>query len=400
MHPLPVAVAWLALAGPALAQSTGRTLSVSAPPVVGYTAVFQLNHPVGAAGNFYAFLWCMPQFAGTFPLSVPGMTLHGTLRVDPATTVAAFTGMLGGSGSVQHTLAVPNDPSFTGVSWDLQTADLAAASLAIYFSDNELALSITQIPPSNLVPIAPGTFAMGSNASTSSPYLSDPIERPVHQVTISRPFWIGAHEVTQAEYLAVMSTNPSFHQGPAYPNSPQRPVENVTWFQARAYCQALTAIEQAANRVPTGYQYRLPTEAEWEYCCRAGTTSEYAYGPTLACSQASFNYSYHTNTTCGTNATSVVGSHAANAWGLYDTHGNVTEWCRDAGSWTNPYAVSTYPTGPVVDPFVSAGSEKALRGGSYGDFSFRCRSAYRAWRDPFGADRLIGFRVVLGPIMP
>lgn len=398
MSPLRLLVCVLAIAVPALTQTTGRNLAVVAPPIIGYSAVFDLTHPTNTAGNPYVILWCMPQYPGIYPLTVPGLTLNGALRVDPTTSFAAFSGVFGASGRVQHSIAIPHDPLLVGFSWDLQSVDLAVVPPSVSFSDNDLALSIASVPPSSMVPIAPGSFLMGSNATTNSPYFGHPVERPVHQVTISRAFWIGAHEVTQAEYLAVMATNPSRYQGPSYPNAPQRPVESMSWFAAVAYCQALNAIEQTAGRVPPGYQYRLPTEAEWEYCCRAGTTTEYAFGPSLDCSQASFGYNYHTNAYCGYSATSVVGSFAPNAFGLYDMHGNVREWCLDSGNAI--VNTSTYPSSPVVDPVVRSGPDKVLRGGSYSTYSFECRSAHRAWMWPFNADYTVGFRVVLAPILP
>jgi formylglycine-generating enzyme required for sulfatase activity len=110
---------------------------------------------------------------------------------------------------------------------------------------------------------------------------------------------------------------------PIPPNAPQLPVERVSWQDAMAYCAALTATEAAAGRVPAGYQYRLPTEAEWEYLCRAGTTTEWNTGTSLACGQANFNV-------CGPVQTTVGGTYASNPWGLFDTHGNVWEMCLDA----------------------------------------------------------------------
>lgn len=250
-----------------------------------------------------------------------------------------------------------------------------------------------QVP--NMVRIAPGTFQMGSNATTGEPYFSQASERPVHAVTISRPFWIGRYEVTQAEYQAVMGANPSTFQGASWPNSQNRPVENVSWNDAMAYCATLTARERTAGRLPTGYQYRLPTEAEWEYCCRAGTTTEFHYGPTLLCGQANFNYSYHSNTICNSSSTVVVGGYVPNAWGLHDMHGNVVEWCLD--SWDES---ANYPSAAVTDPWVSSGPYRVGRGGSWNDISGHCRSANRYWYSlPAYGVSFIGFRVVLAPVL-
>jgi formylglycine-generating enzyme required for sulfatase activity len=231
-------------------------------------------------------------------------------------------------------------------------------------------------PALNMVPIAPGTFQMGSTAGNSN-------EQPVHQVTLSTPFWMGKYEVTQAEYQSVVGSNPSSFQGANWPNAPSRPVEQVSWNNAVAYCQALTAIEQAAGRVPQGYQYRLPTEAEWEYCCRAGTTTEWSTGTSLSTSQGNFDNAL--------GQTAVVGSYAPNAFGLHDMHGNVWEWCLDA--------YTSYAPGPVTDPFVNGGPIRVIRIGSWGSTAFNCRSAVRFYSTPGISNTYGGFRVVLAPVL-
>jgi formylglycine-generating enzyme required for sulfatase activity len=244
----------------------------------------------------------------------------------------------------------------------------------------------TPIP--GMMPIPAGTFQMGSNATTGPPYYSMSGERPVHQVTISSPFWMGRHEVTQAEYQALMGSNPSNYLGAT------RPVERVSWHQARAYCTALTA-QQTAN-LPAGYEYRLPTEAEWEYACRAGTTTEFHYGPDLFCNQARFDHSEHTNPPAPCNngpGAGPVGSYAPNALGLYDMHGNVGEWCLDSSP-------RLYTSAPVTDPFVTGGPTKTHRGGGWHLPSNQCRSAARSYGSaPSVSFDTLGFRVVLAPIL-
>jgi len=386
-----------ALSVPAVAQvATGRTMQLLAPAVIGQTVSFRIASPATAAGNFYVVLWCAPPFAGTAALSVPGFTLLGAVLVDPPRSVSAVAGHLGATGSATHGVTIPNDLSFVGYAWDLQSADFDASTPTLWFSDDELTLVVANTPAPNMVWIPAGTFPMGSNAGPPDgvpPYNPQANERPVHQVTISRPFWIGRHEVTQAEYQALMGTNPSFHQGPAWPNSGNQPVEMVAHNAAMAYCAALTAQQAAIGRVPTGYQYRLPTEAEWEYCCRAGTTTEFHCGPTLVCGQANFYYSMHTGSSCNSLGTAVVGSYAANAWGLHDMHGNVWEWCLDA--WDGS---ANYPSGPVVDPFVQSGPWQVYRGGSWMGNSYYCRSACRS--GGYMPGRHLGFRVVLAPVLP
>jgi hypothetical protein len=280
-------------------------------------------------------------------------------------------------------LTIPNDSYFLGLDLYLQALALEGFGYPRFATvTNGVGIRIgnpvSVTPPGppasfNMVAIPAGTFQMGSLAGQAN-------EQPVHAVTITRPFWVGKYEVTQAEYQAVMSSNPSAFQ------SPQRPVEQVSWNNAMSYCSALTATEAAAGRVPAGYQYRLPTEAEWEYVCRAGTTTEWNTGASLTISQASFN-----NPSGG--QTNVVGSYPANPWGVFDTHGNVWEWCLD--SWDNS---ANYPSSVVSDSYVSVGPVRVIRGGSFFDSAAVCRSACRNSLFPveFGT---VGFRVVLAPAL-
>jgi formylglycine-generating enzyme required for sulfatase activity len=241
-------------------------------------------------------------------------------------------------------------------------------------------------PIPGMVPIPAGTFSMGSNAPSGLPYYGSANEQPVHQVTISSLFWMSQHEVTQAEYQALIGTNPAYHSGAT------RPVEVVSWHDARAYCAALTG--QQAGNLPPGYEYRLPTEAEWEYACRAGTTTEFHGGPDLFCDHARFYNSYHATPpqVCPSpSATEPVGSYAPNAFGLYDMHGNVREWCLDS------YAL--YSSTAITDPFVTGGLYRVFRGGCWNDNSAFCRSAIRNDYNSGYAIGYIGFRVVLAPIL-
>jgi hypothetical protein len=233
------------------------------------------------------------------------------------------------------------------------------------------ALGPVVVPLPNFVAIPAGTFQMGSTAGS-------PNEQPVHQVTITQPFWMGKYEVTQAEYQAVMGSNPSYFPGVS------RPVEQITWNNAMAYCAALTTTERAAGRVPAGYQYRLPTEAEWEYCCRAGTTTEWNTGTSLGSAQANI----------GSGQTVNVGSYSANAFGLFDMHGNVWEWCLDAWDGSN-----NYPASAVSDPYVTSGPDRVYRGGGWYFSVVYCRSAFRGVNYPGYSYGDIGFRVVLAPVL-
>jgi formylglycine-generating enzyme required for sulfatase activity len=206
-------------------------------------------------------------------------------------------------------------------------------------------------------------------------------EQPVHSVSVTRPFWVGKFEVTMAEYTSVMGGVPSA-------GTAQFPVAGVTWDAAMNYCAALTVAETAAGRVPAGYQYRLPTEAEWEYCCRAGTTTEWNTGAILTASQANIYYGYPLWTT------RPVGSYSPNPWGIYDMHGNVSEWCLDL--WDGS---PNYPSTHVADPYESNGLQRILRGGSAGSEAISCRSASRQSASPASQGNGIGLRVVLAPAM-
>jgi formylglycine-generating enzyme required for sulfatase activity len=258
--------------------------------------------------------------------------------------------------------------------------------------------------PPEMVWIPPGTFVMGSPASEAERY-SDETQ---HTVTLSQGFYMGKYLVTQADYLAVVGNNPSYFttrdwNGNPIPVDLNRPVEQVSWYDATNYCGRLTQQEQAAGRLPAGWVYRLPTEAEWEYACRAGTTTAFYCGSALLSGMANFDGQYGYDASVGDiynangiylDRTAAVGSYQPNAWGLYDMAGNVWEWCMD---WYGAYAAGsvTDPTGPP------SGSYRVGRGGSWYYYAGYCRSAFRDFdfNPPDGYDYL-GFRVVLAPGQP
>jgi formylglycine-generating enzyme required for sulfatase activity len=262
--------------------------------------------------------------------------------------------------------------------------------------------------PAKLVWIPAGTFAMGS--PTNEPARLDD-EGPQTTVTISRGFWMGKHEVTQGEYLNVMGSNPSYFNGDRsgdpyydmdYGFDLTRPVERVSWSDATNYCARLTDRDRLAGRLPAGCVYRLPTEAEWEYGCRAETMTPYHYGYELRSGMANFdghyeyppceggpNYCYNPSGNYPRRTIAVEG-YGPNAWGLYDMHGNVGEWCLDWYTGSLPGGSVTDPQGP------GSGSNRVIRGGSWYDMAHSCRSAYRNSRYPVGyRDFNQGFRVVL-----
>jgi formylglycine-generating enzyme required for sulfatase activity len=243
-------------------------------------------------------------------------------------------------------------------------------------------------PSTNLVWIPPGTFTMGSPTGEAS--RED--QETQHLVTISRGFWMGKYLVRQGDYFAVTGDNPSHFQG-----DPDLPVEQVSWLDATNYCGLRAQQEQAAGLIPSNCVYRLPTESEWEYSCRALTTTAFYLGNTLRSGQANFDGRYEYDSTIGdidnTNGvwlerTTPVGTYAPNQWGLYDMIGNLDEWCHDL------YAL--YPPGPATDPQgAGAGYYRVFRGGGWYNSGNVCRSAQRGDVDQTLYTDVIGFRVVL-----
>jgi formylglycine-generating enzyme required for sulfatase activity len=217
-------------------------------------------------------------------------------------------------------------------------------------------------------------------------------EGPQHQVTVSA-FYMGKYQVTQAEFEAVMGTNPSNFKGA------NLPVNMVHWSEAVEYCNRLSqqegltqAYSISGSSVTCDWNasgYRLPTEAEWEYACRAGTTTPFSTGNNITTDQANYNgdYPYNNNATGIYRITTTpVGSFAPNPWGLYDTHGNLFEWCWD---WYGSYSsgAQNNPRGPV------SGVVRISRGGSWSDTGTVLRSAYRGVINPSGRLNFLGFRV-------
>lgn len=220
--------------------------------------------------------------------------------------------------------------------------------------------------------IPAGTFTMGAAPDDLN---AQPNEIPAHTVVLTGGFWMCDHEVTQAEYQTVVGSSPSEFQGM------DRPVENVSWYDAVAYCQKLTEREVKAGRISRRYAYRLPTEAEREYACRAGTTGP-RYGELDAIAWWSGNSGGQTHP---------VKRKQPNAWGLYDMLGNVDEWCAD---W-----FGGYPTESVIDPTGPiAGSKRVLRGGSWFFEELVLRASSRGVTDPELAFTDTGFRVVLSEV--
>ena len=230
--------------------------------------------------------------------------------------------------------------------------------------------------PLEMIAIQPGAFMMGSPPRERN---RDSNEGLQHPVTISQAFYMGKYEVTQAQWQAVMGTNPSHHRGNA-----NHPVEQVSWDDCQAFVQKM-------NLLGVG-EFRLPTESEWEYVCRAGTTERFSYGDALECSDTTgycesmdrYMWWGGNNTPYGTKD---VGLKLPNPWGLYDLHGNVYEWCED---W---YGV--YSDDPVTDPQgPSEGTHRVGRGGSWSLGALYCRSAARNYYVQTASYYFNGLRLV------
>jgi len=246
-----------------------------------------------------------------------------------------------------------------------------------------------------LVRIEPGTFSMGSPPGEKDRD-GDEFQHPVE---ISKPFFMGIHEVTQAQYQRIIGKNPSWFsaQGDgngkvAGLNTDDFPVEQVSWNDAMEFCRTASNLPQVKAQ---GWLVDLPTEAEWEYACRAGTKTPFHFGDTISTDQANYNGNYtYGNGAKGVNRerTVKVGSFAANAWGLYDMHGNVCEWCKD---W---YDKDYYKNSVRLDPQGPGdGKFRVLRGGSWHLNPRYCRSAYRNnVVSPDSRYNDVGFRVVVG----
>jgi len=210
-----------------------------------------------------------------------------------------------------------------------------------------------------------GTFKMGGKGYGD--------EKPVHEVTLDG-FWLSKYQVTQAQYEAIMGKNPARFKGP------NKPVECVSWNDAKEYCRRLSE--------ETGGRFVLPSETQWEFACRGGSELEYCFGDK---EEELEDYAWYGNNS--NDETHSVGLRKPNAWGLYDMHGNVWEWCED--DWHDNYEKAPGDGKPWVDE--PRGNRRVLRGGSWYYFSFFCRSAYRFNNAPDITNFNFGFRLARTP---
>jgi uncharacterized protein (TIGR02996 family) len=324
--------------------------------------------------------------------------LRGT-RVTDRGVRALLNGRLG---SHLHTL------DLAGTTLNKRTAQAVMAFHSARPADprretNALGMELALIPA--------GRFRMGSTRSEEA---HETCEGPRHDVTISRPFYLGTCPVTQAQFEAVMGRNPSHFDSYRTPHagSPGHPVEQVTWYDAVEFCNRLSSLPQERA---AGLSYRLPTEAEWEYACRAGTTTPFSFGATLTDADANCDAtSAYGAARSGRfpDHTTPVGSYPANPWGLCDMHGNVYEWCSDwFRSTYYRRSPKTDPLGPETGeqqassspkredpPGPESGEQRVIRGGSWLIYPRYCRSALRNDWEPNLSDtnannHMIGFRV-------
>ncbi|MDB6092674.1 MAG: Serine/threonine-protein kinase PknB [Verrucomicrobia bacterium] len=234
----------------------------------------------------------------------------------------------------------------------------------------------TPVAGIRMVWIRPGTFTMGSPLDEAG---REKNEGPQTRVRITKGFWLGNTPVTRKQWFALMATDPSDYRD----SGPDAPVEQISWVAAMAYCRRLTERESAAERLPSGYIYTLPTEAQWEYACRAGTNGPLYNSPLDAVAWSEGNRG-------GRKGPHPVGQKKPNAWELFDMLGNVFQLCR---GWDNIYA-----GGEAVDnPGTLADDRRVARGGSWSTRASTCRAAYRLRVRSSSEEDNVGFRVALAP---
>ena len=375
--------------GPATVLVTTAAGTYTAPQTFTYmpASVSAIAPNVGTTTGGYQITITGAYLALTTGVTIGGTPCTGVTVVD-ATTVTAITPtgtpgntdvvISGGKGTITVvggyryvTVVVPSwatlvelipDPAV--VMDPALNAAITASGLAWRVRDTATQIEMLLVPA--------GTFTMGCTASKAWGCLGD--ENPTHSVTLTQAFYMGRYEVTQGQCVATMGSNPSYFQGASYPDAANRPVETVSWDTIQGYLSM------------TGM--RLPSEAEWEYACRAGTTTAFNNGSSDDATVGNIAW-YNGNSG---NQTHAVGGKAANALGLHDMSGNVWEWMNDRyGSTYYSMSPSTNPLGPVF------GMNLVLRGGSWYSYTNLVRSSYRTYLTPDYLSHNFGFRVAKAP---
>ena len=282
------------------------------------------------------------------------------------------------------------------VQMDKPVSSVESISTPKIKEEKNLTIPLSEKVSLDMIWIEPGSFMMGSPVGE----LGRDDGETQHRVTLTKGYWLGKYEVTQEQYKAIMGNNPSKFVGD------NLPVEQVSWDDAMEFCRKLT--DRLGDTLPKGYKCSLPTEAQWEYACRAGTTSSLNSGKNVTSAEMGekgvcdnldevgwyWMNGGMKNWNGGNNPSTCThpgGMKKPNAWGLYDMHGNVCEWCLDAPIFYTSSLV-TDPKGP------STGAHRVCRGGSWYDVPRYCRSASRNCHAPGYRDFSLGFRLAIIPI--
>jgi formylglycine-generating enzyme required for sulfatase activity len=271
----------------------------------------------------------------------------------PPPNAAVLGGVVGEKRKLANELGLNNELAYELIQthdlFSFETVTIGRDKIAIhskkqaFYYTEKLGNGITI----DMVYIPAGSFMMGSDLESD--------EQPIHQVNL-KSFYLAKYPTTQAQYMAVMGNNPS-----GFTEDDRHPVECVLWEDAIEFCQKLSNI--------TGRKYTLPSESQWEYACRAGTTTQFSYGEVISMSLANYNGYTYKNPLA---KTTPVGKYPANAWGLYDLHGNVCEWCLD--NWHDDYRGAPTDGSAWIDESLK---EHSFRGGSWYYLAKYCRSSWR-----------------------
>ena len=380
VHALWLLIVLLVLAPPAPGQDATLLLTVASDALSAGDSLSVWMTALNPTGN--DLVWTFPAAVKSKFISPRG-TVDGSLVLQTAET-NLVTITPGTFARREYVAAVPDSVAgqvvleFPGLDVNRVVLDVEARPAdATHPAPATTSSSSNRVIPGlnlELIWVQPGSF---TNGSPEDEPFRNPAEDPRTRVNLTQGFWLGRTVVTQAQYESLMQTNPSTFLA-AGSNAP---VENVSWLDAMEFCRVLNGREAAAERIPKGYAYTLPTEAQWEYACRAGTTGSYAGDP-----EAMAWYDQNSAQT-----THPVALKQPNAWGFYDMSGNVLEWCFD---WYGPY-----PGGIVTDPAgPERGFYKVARGGSWRNAVQVGRSAARAGGSIGRRDYTIGFRLALAPV--